>query len=174
MVVRRAVEGNIAEIMALVGRSVPLMRVAGNLQWDDGYPNAEVFAEDVRLRQLWVAELDGQVAGVAAITTEQSPEYADVGWDLKEPAVVVHRLAVDPEFRGRGVAERLMRQAEVVATDWGIGVLRVDTNTRNLATQGLLPKLGYTLAGEIGLEFRPGLRFYCYEKRIGDRLKETQ
>ena len=164
--IRRGASEDIAAIMALIGRSVPLMRVAGNLQWDDGYPNAEVFAEDVRLRQLWVAELDGQVAGVAAITTEQSPEYADVGWDLKEPAVVVHRLAVDPEFRGRGVAEQLMRQAEVVATGWGISVLRVDTNTRNLATQGLLPKLGYALAGEIGLEFRPGQRFYCYEKRI--------
>ena len=166
MLVRRATDEDIAAIMALVGRSVPLMRAAGNLQWDDGYPNAEVFAEDVRLQQLWVAELEGQVAGVAAITTEQSPEYADVGWDLKEPAVVVHRLVVDPEFRGRGVAEQLMRQAEVVATGWGIRVLRVDTNTRNLATQGLLPKLGYTLAGEIGLEFRPGMRFYCYEKRI--------
>ena len=166
MLVRRATDEDIAAIMALVGRSVPLMRAAGNLQWDDGYPNAEVFAEDVRLQQLWVAELEGQVAGVAAITTEQSPEYADVGWDLKEPAVVVHRLVVDPEFRGRGVAEQLMRQAEVVATGWGIRVLRVDTNTRNLATQGLLPKLGYTLAGDIGLEFRPGQRFYCYEKRI--------
>jgi hypothetical protein len=30
----------------------------------------------------------------------------------------------------------------------------------------LFPKLGYTLAGEIGLGFRPGLRFLCYEKRL--------
>ena len=28
------------------------------------------------------------------------------------------------------------------------------------------PKLGYTYAGEIGLGFRPGLRFRCYEKRL--------
>ena len=167
VLIRMATDEDVAAILALVGRSVPLMRAAGNLQWDDGYPNAEVFAEDVRVRQLWVAEVDGRVAGVAAITTEQSPEYAEVGWDLKEAAVVVHRLAVDPEFRGLGVGERLMRQAEVVALEWGIGVLRVDTNTRNLATQGLLPKLGYQLSGEIGLEFRPGLRFFCYEKRLG-------
>ncbi len=164
--IRQATSAEVPAILALIRRSVPLMRAAGNLQWDEHYPNAEVFAEDIRLRQLWVAIMDRQVAGVAAITTDQSPEYADVGWDLKEAAVVIHRLAVDPEYRGQGVAESLMQQAETVAQNWGIRVLRVDTNTRNLATQGLLPKLGYELAGEISLEFRPGLRFLCYEKRL--------
>lgn len=166
MIIRPAELPDLLPIMALVRQSVPLMRAAGNLQWDNDYPNTDIFAEDVRLRQLWVAELDGRIAGVAAITTEQSPEYAGVGWDLKEPAVVVHRLAVGPDFRGLGVAERLMLHAETVARRWGIAVLRVDTNTRNLATQGLLPKLGYTLSGEIDLQFRPGLRFFCYEKRL--------
>lgn len=153
--------------MVLVRGVVPLMRAAGNLQWDEGYPNEQVFANDMAAGALWIAEVDGAVAGVAAITTEQSPEYADVGWDLNEPAVVVHRLAVDPAFRGRGIAEALMRQAEVVAGERGIGVLRIDTNTQNPATQRLLPKLGYTFAGEISLDYRPGLRFLCYEKRLG-------
>ena len=46
-------------------------------------------------------------------------------------------------------------------------MLRVDTNTEeSRLTQSLLPKLGYTLAGEISLGFREGLRFYCYEKRL--------
>jgi hypothetical protein len=44
--------------------------------------------------------------------------------------------------------------------------VRVDTNTENAATQRLFPKLGYRLAGEIGLGMRPGLRFLCYEKLI--------
>jgi 2-amino-4-hydroxy-6-hydroxymethyldihydropteridine diphosphokinase len=103
---------------------------------------------------------------VAAITTDQSPEYADVGWDLSELAIVVHRLAVDPAFRGGGVAAALMQQAEEIACERGITVLRIDTNTQNPATQRLFPKLGYTFAGEIGLAFRPGLRFLCYEKRL--------
>jgi ribosomal protein S18 acetylase RimI-like enzyme len=152
--------------MALVRRVVPLMRAAGNLQWDATYPNAGVFERDIELGQLWVAEIGDSVAGVAAITTDQEPEYAQVGWDVKEPAVVVHRLAVDPEFRGAGVAGALMMKAEEVAVERGIQVLRVDTNTQNEATQRLFPKLGYVLAGEIGLGFRPGLRFLCYEKRL--------
>jgi len=166
MVVRQGQLRDVEEVMALVSRAVPLMRASGNLQWDSEYPNARVFERDVELGQLWVAEIDGRIAGVAAITTDQEPEYAEVGWDISEPAVVVHRLAVDPAFRGKGVAAALMREAEAVASAHGIGVLRVDTNSQNEATQRLFPKLGYTLAGEIGLGFRPGLRFRCYEKRL--------
>jgi len=59
-----------------------------------------------------------------------------------------------------------MQQAEAVARERAISVLRVDTNSKNPATQRLLPRLGYTLAGEIDLDYRPGLRFYCYEKRL--------
>jgi hypothetical protein len=33
--------------------------------------------------------------------------------------------------------------------------------------QKLFPKLGYTLSGETELGFRVGLRFLCYEKRLG-------
>jgi GNAT superfamily N-acetyltransferase len=164
--VRQGTSQDIPAIMALVRRVVPLMRASGNLQWDDTYPNAAVFERDVELAQLWVAEIDGEVVGVAAITTDQEPEYANVGWDISEPAIVVHRVAVDPAFRGQGIAEALMLQAEAVARARGIGVLRVDTNTQNSATQKLFPKLGYTLSGETELGFRVGLRFLCYEKRL--------
>ena len=152
--------------MAIIRRVVPAMRASGNLQWDDSYPNPEVFGRDMTLAQLWVTEDEGRITGVAAITTDQEPEYAEVGWNLTELAVVVHRLAVDPDFQGSGVATALMRQAEAVALERGIRVLRLDTNSQNEATQKLFPKLGYAFAGEIGLGFRPGLRFRCYEKRL--------
>ncbi|MGA0556429.1 GNAT family N-acetyltransferase [Larkinella sp. VNQ87] len=166
MNVRLATLNDVPVLLQLIRRVVPLMQAAGNFQWDDQYPNATVFGKDIEHGQLWVADLDGQVVGVAAITTDQEPEYAQVGWDLTETAVVVHRLAVDPDVRGRGIAARLMEQAETVARQRGIPVLRIDTNTQNEATQRLFPKLGYEFAGEIDLGFRPGLRFYCYEKRL--------
>lgn len=157
---------DVQAVMRLVARVVPAMRASGNFQWDDEYPNAEVFERDTELGQLWVVEIDDQIAGIAAITTDQEKEYAQVGWDISELAIVVHRLAVDSEFRGRGIAAALMLQAEVVARARSISVLRIDTNTSNEATQKLFPKLGYELAGEIELGFRPGLRFRCYEKRL--------
>ena len=167
MELRRAKLEDVNAVMALVKRVIPLMRAGGNLQWDDAYPNPGVFSQDVAQGQLWLAEIEGGLAGIAAITTDQEPEYAEVGWDLAETAIVVHRLAVDPAYQGRGVAAALMAQAELEARDRGIAVLRLDTNTHNEATRKLFPRLGYVFAGEIGLGFRPGLRFRCYEKRLG-------
>ncbi len=166
MQIRLAQTDDIPTIMALVRRVVPLMRAAGNLQWDEHYPNPEVFARDIAAGHLWVAVVEGRLGGVAAMTSSQEPEYAQVGWDITDAAVVVHRLAVDPAMHGKGVASALMQQAEVVAQSSKVTILRVDTNSRNEATQRLFPKLGYTYAGEISLRHRPGLRFLCYEKRL--------
>ena len=166
MQLRLATPADVAAALAVIRRVVPLMQAGGNHQWDDSYPNAEVFEHDVALGQLWLAEIGGSVAGVAALTAEQEPEYADAGWDLDEPSVVVHRLAVDPAFRGEGVAAALMLQAEAVARARRAWVVRVDTSTANSATQRLFPKLGYALAGEIDLAACPGQRFLCYEKRL--------
>lgn len=165
MQIRRATKEDVGAVMELVRHVVPLMQASGNFQWDAEYPNSQVFERDIEQAQLWLAEVEGRVAGIAAITTDQEPEYAQVGWDLAETAIVVHRLAVDPAFRGQGLAAALMRQAEAVAEEHGARMIRVDTNAQNTATQRLFPKLGYVYAGEIGLGFRPGLRFLCYEKR---------
>jgi ribosomal protein S18 acetylase RimI-like enzyme len=166
MRIRLATHDDLPALMSLMRRVVPLMRAAGNLQWDETYPNKSVFQRDIDQEQLWVADADTSIAGIAAVTADQEPDYAQAGWDINEPAIVVHRLAVDPAFRGAGVAAALMQRAEQVAAERGITVLRVDTNTQNEATQRLFPKLGYRLAGEIGLQIRPGLRFFCYEKRL--------
>ncbi|MBO9675844.1 MAG: GNAT family N-acetyltransferase [Sphingobacteriaceae bacterium] len=166
MTIRLALTEDIPSIMQLVRKVVPIMRAAGNFQWGNDYPNPEVFANDITNGQLWVAELENEIVGVSAITTDQDPEYAEAGWDITEKAIVTHRLAVDPDWQGKGIAKALMQQAEEVAKAAGINILRVDTNSENKATQALFPKLGYTFSGEIGLAKRPGLRFFCYEKLL--------
>ena len=164
--VRRATVADLPALLALVRRVVPLMQANGNFQWSDDYPNEAVFTADIAQNQLWVAELSGAVAGVAALTQDQDAEYAQADWDVTQSALVTHRLAVAPATQGHGVALALMTQAETQARAQGLRFLRVDTNSENAATQRLFPKLGYRFAGEITLAFRPGLRFFCYEKRL--------
>lgn len=164
LLTRRATLADLPAILALVRRVVPLMNASGNFQWSTDYPNEAVFTADIEQNHLWVAELDGAVAGLAALTQDQDEEYAQADWDVAEPALVTHRLAVDPMAQGKGIALALMEQAEKQAAAQNLRVLRVDTNSENTATQRLFPKLGYRFAGEITLAFRPGQRFFCYEK----------
>jgi ribosomal protein S18 acetylase RimI-like enzyme len=154
-------------VMELFRRVVPLMQAAGNRQWNSEYPGEAAFSRDIQRGELWIAETEnGAIAGVAAITTDQQPEYADSGLDISETAIVVHRLAVDPAQRGAGIAVALMQHAEAIARERGISVLRLDTNTQNFAAQRFFTGLGYTFAGEVSFAGRTGLRFLCYEKRL--------
>ncbi|HUZ97438.1 MAG TPA: GNAT family N-acetyltransferase [Edaphobacter sp.] len=166
MQIRLAVREDVGAVLELLRRIVPSMRAAGNLQWDESYPCAAVFEHDVEQRQLWVAATEGAFAGMVAITTGREPDYGHAGWDVEEDGVMVHRLAVDPEFRGAGLAAALMRKAEEVAAERGLPVVRTDTSIENEAAQKLFLKLGYRKTGEIRLSFRPGLRVLCYEKRL--------
>jgi ribosomal protein S18 acetylase RimI-like enzyme len=166
VIIRRATVADLPAIVTLVQAVVPLMNAAGNYQWTSEYPNEAVFRQDIEHQHLWVATLGGQLAGIAALTQDQDAEYADADWDATEPALVTHRLAVSPAAQGHGVAQALLGQAEHEARALGLRTLRVDTNSENAATQRLFPKLGYRFAGEIKLAFRPGLRFFCYEKRL--------
>jgi len=154
-------------IIQLLRRVVPLMQASGNHQWNSEYPNEATFTRDIEHNQLWIAETtDKTLAGVAAINTDQQPEYADAGLDIHVAAIIVHRLAIDPAHKGTGTATLLMQQAEVIARERGIPILRLDTNTQNHAAQRLFTKLGYIFAGEVSFAGRTGLRFLCYEKRL--------
>jgi ribosomal protein S18 acetylase RimI-like enzyme len=170
MRIRLAGQEDVVTVIDLLRRVVPSMRAAGNMQWDESYPTVAVFEHDVEQGQLWLAEVDDALAGMIAVTTGPEPEYGHAGWDAKEAGVMVHRLAVDPEFRGAGIAAALMRKAEEVAAERDIAAVRTDTSIENEAAQRLFLKLGYGKTGEISLSFRPGLRVVCYEKR----LRQTQ
>jgi GNAT superfamily N-acetyltransferase len=174
--VRLATAADLPAALDIIRRVVPIMLADGNEQWQLDYPNAEVLGRDIAAGQLWIATEarsggdagnDAAVVGLAAISSAREPEYERLQkWagGPAAPAIVVHRLATHPDWRGRGVAAKLMQQAESVAAGAGICNVRVDTNSANAATQKLFPKLGFSYVGEITLDFRPGLRFVCYEK----------
>lgn len=164
MLLRPATEADLPAILNLMREVVPPMNAAGNFQWDATYPNRDTFEADIRREQLWVAQLGEAVVGIAALTPDQDPEYIAADWDPTASAIVVHRLAIAPAIRRRGIAQALLAQAELLAAERGYHRVRIDTNVTNEPMQRLLQRLGYRFAGEIGLAFRPGLRFFCYEK----------
>lgn len=167
---RKATKEDLDSVVAIVKQAVPLMNAQGNFQWTDSYPLRSDFEKDLSRGMLWVAEAaDGAVAGAAAITFDQSPEFASVGWDLSTRCVVPHRMVVHPSFRKSGIAARFMRQAEEVAVAEGCECVRVDTNENNLPMQGLLLKLGYECAGYFSFVARPREKFgmwKAFSKRV--------
>ena len=168
MRVRLGTDADIPSILAIVQRAVPIMHSMGNYQWDGvTYPLQSHFHDDVVSSQLWIVESDdGIIAGFAALTRDQSEEYADAGCDIRIPAIVPHRMAVDVSFRRQGVAQLLFSKAEELARDNNYTFVRVDTNSGNSSMQKLILKAGFSFMGEIFLEGLGDMRFSCYEKSL--------
>ena len=94
--IRLARREELEEIWALVGRAVVHMNQLGNPQWGEDYPTRDFYAGDIDRGELYAAVIDGRLAGVACVNTSESPEYDPLPWTTSRPAVVIHRMAIDP------------------------------------------------------------------------------
>ena len=143
--------------------ALPALRVATGADADAvarlvtqlGYPtDADAMSrrlaaiEAVESRRTFVAELDGQVVGLAG--AEHYPSYAHDGRPARLMAVVVDRA-----WRGRGIGRRLVRHAE----EWlrAAGAIRVDLGSRldRVEAHAFWERLGYVPTGQ---RFARGLR----------------
>jgi GNAT superfamily N-acetyltransferase len=141
------------------------MQHAGIDQWDDIYPTEATLRADVAARSMHVAGLDdGRIAGVVVLNDRQDPEYGEVPWTIPDPPIgVVHRLMVDPDLQGQGLARRLMIFVEDFARERGDRTLRLDAFTNNPRALRLYQGLGYHDAGPMTL--RKGV-FRGFEKAL--------
>jgi len=61
----------------------------------------------------------------------------------------INRLAVDPEYRGKGIAQRLVTEMEQILKGKGVVVIAALIELPNPASINLFKKLGYTVHDDI-------------------------
>lgn len=165
MMMRVAAMEDISSIMEIIRKVIAEMHSYNNFQWDEHYPQEKDFALDIQNGDLFVATREGKIAGFICINRDQPAEYTGVNWSRVEDALVVHRMAVDPEVRKVGVGFELVAFADELAAKQKVRYLKTDTYSLNTNAQQLFQKLGYTFVGEMRFRSREK-PFYCYEKTI--------
>ena len=165
IVIRPARTQELDAIWPMVSRAVVHMNQLGNPQWGADYPTRDFYAGDISRGELYAALVDGALAGVACFNTSESPEYAPLPWTTPRPAMVIHRMAVDPDCQRGGVGAALFRFAEEEARRRGLSAMRIDTYSLNNRMQALIQKMGFTPVGTIHLHGRP-LPYPCFEKNL--------
>lgn len=161
--IRRAVSADLEAIAAALPTMIAAMRAAGNDQWGPAYPTVGHFTQDCAEGSLFVHELGSQIRGFMALNFEEPEQYEPLPWTVGRPALVVHRLAVVPEFRRQGVADDLFAFAENEAAARRQAGLRSDTYSRNPAMNALFAKRGWRLVGTLNFPGREA-EFLAWEK----------
>ena len=116
-------------------------------------------------RNAWIAESDGHVAGMLTGYPIAEPSPVEPGTpslfaalqELENEAPgswYVNVLACHPEFRNRGIGSALMRKADDLARESGIGDLSVIVFDTNRGARRLYERHGYVERAARG--FEPG------------------
>lgn len=162
--IRRAKILEIPDILSITKACDTHMRARGIMQWNENYPNKLSFEEDIARHELYVLDELDKLVGLIAISAKKDAEYDLVEWLTPDGGnLYIHRLAVHPEYQGRGYARRLMDFAESKARDSGATSIRLDTFSRNSRNQKFYEQRGYQRLGDIFLPAQSPYPFHCYE-----------
>ena len=146
---------DIQQILEVIRDAQESMRDNGIHQWQDGYPNEVIISQDIEAENSYVL-VDGKcIVGTAYIIAGHEPSYDYIEggqWLNDHPYVVVHRIAVRKNYRGKGAARYMMEFAEKIAMEHQLQDIRIDTHHDNIPMQTFLAKLGYHACGTIYLD----------------------
>lgn len=167
MEIRAARVLELEEIMQIYSSAREFMRAQGNPdQWWSGYPQKELIKSDIERGRCHVV-IDGEsILAVFYAALENDPTYLKIyggEWGSELPYGVIHRVAVSPSARGRGVAGFIFSHMEEK-----FGRIRIDTHENNIPMQRALTKAGFVRRGFIYIKSPEGLT--PEEQRIYRRI----
>ncbi|MGW7286773.1 bifunctional helix-turn-helix transcriptional regulator/GNAT family N-acetyltransferase [Streptomyces sp. NPDC054847] len=117
---------------------------AAEYGWDAGFEGlvARIVADfaqehDPRLERVWIAETDGRPVGSVMCVRDDAPDTARL-----------RLLLVEPEARGHGLGDRLVRAAVDFARDAGYRDMVLWTNDVLTAARRIYQRAGFTLVAE--------------------------
>jgi ribosomal protein S18 acetylase RimI-like enzyme len=118
-----------------------------------------------------VASLGGEIAGTATLEVDarMNPESTE---PLAPDEAHLRMLGVDPAYRGRGVARRLVVACIDVARARGKRRLTLETAPVMIAAQQLYPSMGFAFMGD---RVTPdGMRLLEYSRTLDAEPAETR
>lgn len=147
------------------------LREKGIYQWDQFYPNRFIIKADLKKGTLFGILNGNKVIGTVVIDSDESKKYLEIKWnDVKGRPLVIHRLAVHPQYQGKGYGKQLLQFAEEYAIELGYSSIRLDVYSQNEGALKMYERAGYQERGIIRFPFR-SIPYKCFEKILGEGEK---
>src|SRR5690606_13960446 len=162
--IRKATSSDIESVLLLTKACAKSMISKGIYQWNEHYPNAAAFEKDIARDELYVLISDHAIVGTIVISSFMDKEYQAITWLTPNGKnLYIHRLAVHPDYQGRGFAQKLMDFAENFGRDNGYSSIRLDTFSQNPRNQIFYECRNYRRLGSVYFPLQSQHPFYCYE-----------
>lgn len=162
--IRKAAMDDLHNICSVFEKAILVMNENKILQWDERYPNQEIIRDDILKSQMYLGEIENQIACIFVLNQQYDPEYENGNWKYLESSfMVIHRLCVNPKFQRQGVGTKTMQIIENMLKTSGSKAIKLDAFSQNPYALQMYQKLGYTKVGEAIWWKR---LFYLYEKLI--------
>lgn len=174
---RRAQAPDLDVIMKIIKNAKSLLKKNGSPQWQDGYPNREIFAQDIAMQTNWVLVDDHQVVATATLQLTPEPTYRIITngqWSQpNDPYATIHRVAISDEYQGQGLSKILFSNLLTVGQMQGIKNFRLDTHRNNKAMQHIAEKFNFRKRGIIEVNEKNDPDRIAYELNLGTRHQFT-
>ena len=160
MKLRKTTTNDLKDVMTIINQAKAYFKDQGINQWQDGYPNEISIINDISQHEAYVLEDNGEIVATAMISKETEPNYNYIEgkWLQEGPYLVVHRIAIRNDQKGKGLSSIILDEAlKLFDTQTSI---RMDTHDDNLSMQRFLTKYGFTYCGTIYLENKETRRAY--------------
>ncbi len=153
MEIRRATENDLEGAVSLLEMGRKNILELGIDQWQNGDPSAEDIKRDVEDGNCYVAVEDKTYYGTLYIGFEGEQTYKEIDgeWLQSGEYATLHRVAVNTDYRGKGIFAALVDYATLLSISRGIHALRIDTHRGNTPMRAALVKNGFHPCGVIKL-----------------------
>ncbi len=153
MRIREASYSDIEGIAALYDAARRYFAGAGIPQWQVGGPDEITAFADVEDGICYVVvSPEGRLEGTFVLDFSGEPAYERLfegAWSTEGEYAALHRVAVAPECKGRGIGGEMIAFAEARCRDAGVEALRGDTHEKNAAMRRMLEKNGFVACGRV-------------------------
>lgn len=150
---RQAQPQDIPAMMHIIDEAKVLLAKDNSPQWQNGYPNEQVLAQDIKQGFGYVLIVDKQIVATAALqqTPDENYQHIEEGSWLKEeqPFTTIHRIALSSNYRGMSLATFFLSHLISESYRLGFRQVRADTHRINQRMKHLLEKTGFQYRGII-------------------------
>ncbi|MBU3113071.1 GNAT family N-acetyltransferase [Clostridium lacusfryxellense] len=163
----KAVEADVNSIMKIINKAQAYFKQQDINQWQDNYPNFETVINDINNGNGYVLLEDNNVIGTVVFTFDGEKNYEVIyngKWINNDKYAVIHRMAVDSNYKGMGLASIIIKNIEEICLDNQIYSIRIDTHIENISMKKMLLKNGFEYCGIIYLDDQS--KRVAYEKTL--------